>query len=99
MASPAFVELASGLVTAMGQQLDAAKPIPEGLVLRTGDGFLYAFFEDPNQVSVESVRRVLGEGGAPPVHLVVLTPGHLPLAISAEVARAGGDPRRGNAVP
>ncbi len=90
MATPAFVELASGLVTAMGQQLDAAKPIPEGLVLRTGDGFLYAFFEDPNQVSVESVRRVLGEGGAPPVHLVVLTPGHLPLAISAEVARAGG---------
>ncbi|MGP8072917.1 MAG: tetratricopeptide repeat protein [Thermoplasmata archaeon] len=91
MASPSFVELASGLVTAMGQQLDAAKPIPEGLALRTGDGFLYAFFEDPNQVSLDSIHRLFGGGEAAlPVHLVVLTPGHLPLAISAEVAEQGG---------
>lgn len=96
MASPTFVELASGLVTAMGQQLDAAKPIPEGLALRTGDGFLYAFFEDPNQVSIESVRRLFGEGDDLPVHLVVLTPGHLPLAISAEVLRRGGTLVEGN---
>jgi tetratricopeptide (TPR) repeat protein len=90
MASPAFVELASGLVTAMGQRLDSAKPIPEGLALQTGDGFLYAFFEDPNQVSLESVRRLFVEGDELPLHLVVLTPGHLPLAISAEVGRRGG---------
>jgi hypothetical protein len=90
MASPTFVELASGLVTAMGQTLDAAKPIPEGLAVRTGDGFLYAFFEDPNQVSLESVRRLLIDGDELPVHLVVLTPGHLPLAISEEVGRRGG---------
>ena len=90
MATPAFVELASSLVTAMGQKLDAAKPIPEGLVLRTEDGFLYAFFEDPNQVSLESVSRLLGDGEALPVHLVVLTPGHLPLAIEAEVTKGGG---------
>jgi len=90
MATPAFVELASSLVTAMGQKLDAVKPNPEGLVLRTGDGFLYAFFEDPNQVSLESVRRVVGEGDTVPARLVVLTPGHLPLAISEEVARGSG---------
>lgn len=96
MASATFVELASALVEAMGQKLDAAKPIPEGLALRTGDGFLYAFFEDPNQVSLESVRRLFGEGDALPVHLVVLTPGRLPLAISAEVIRRGGSVVEGN---
>jgi tetratricopeptide (TPR) repeat protein len=96
MAKSPFVELASALVEAMGQQLDAARPIPEGLALRTGDGFLYAFFEDPNEVSLESVRRLFGEGDVLPVHLVVLTPGRLPLAIIAEVARRGGTVVDGN---
>jgi tetratricopeptide (TPR) repeat protein len=96
MATSTFVELASALVEAMGQKLDAAKPIPEGLALRTGDGFLYAFFEDPNQVSLQSVRRLFGDGDEIPPHLVVLTPGRLPLAISAEVARRGGTLVDGN---
>jgi tetratricopeptide (TPR) repeat protein len=96
MATSAFVQLASALVEAMGQKLDAAKPIPEGLALRTGDGFLYAFFEDPNQVSFESVRRLFGEGDELPIHLVVLTPGRLPLAITAEVVRRGGTVVEGN---
>ncbi len=90
MATPSFVELAGALVEAMGQRLDAAKPIPEGLALRTGDGFLYAFFEDPNQVSLESVRRLVSADDALSPHLVVLTPGRLPLAIVAEVGRRGG---------
>jgi hypothetical protein len=63
MATPAFIELASGLIEAMGQRLDAAKPIPEGLTMRTEDGFVYAFFEDPNEVSLTSVRRLFGEIG------------------------------------
>ena len=96
MATSAFVQLAGALVEAMGQKLDAAKPIPEGLALRTGDGFLYAFFEDPNQVSLESVRRLFGEGDELPIHLVVLTPGRLPLAITAEVVRRGGTVVEGN---
>jgi hypothetical protein len=90
MATPAFIELASGLIEAMGQRLDAAKPIPEGVTMRTEDGFLYAFFEDPNEVSLASVRRLFGEGGEVSVPLVVLTPGHLPLALAAEVVRHGG---------
>jgi tetratricopeptide (TPR) repeat protein len=90
MASASFVELASGLVQAMGQRLDAARPVPEGLTIRTGDGFLYAFLEDPDQVSLETVRRLFGEGDDLPIHLVVLTPGRLPLAISAELLRRGG---------
>jgi tetratricopeptide (TPR) repeat protein len=90
MASRTFVELASGLIAAMGQKMEAAKPFPEGLVLRTGDGFLYAFLEDPDQVSIDTIRRVLEEGDGVAAHLVVLTPGHLPLAISAEVLRRNG---------
>jgi tetratricopeptide (TPR) repeat protein len=90
MASVPFVELSSALVEAMGQRLDSAKPIPEGLLLRTGDGFLYAFLEDPNQVSLDTIHRLFEAGDGVPMHLVVLTPGHLPLALSAEVVGKGG---------
>jgi tetratricopeptide (TPR) repeat protein len=90
MATAAFVQLSSGLVAAMGQRMDAAKPLPEGLVLRTEDGFLYAFLEDPDQVSLDTIRRIFEEGDGTPAHLVVLTPGRLPLAIAAEVERRSG---------
>ncbi len=90
MASPTFVQLANGLVTAMGQRMDAAKTIPEGLVLRTGDGFLYAFLEDPNEVSLEGIRRIAGDVGTDSPRLVVLTPGRLPLALTAEVLQRSG---------
>ncbi len=91
MASAPFVELASAVVQAMGQKLDAAKPSPEGLALRTGDGFLYAFLEDPDRVSLETVAHLFDPHGfSRPVHVAVLTPGHLPLAISEDVVRRGG---------
>jgi len=90
MASPTFVAFASALVEAMGQKLDAAKPTPEGLTLRTSDGFLYSFLEDPNVVSLETIRQLLGEEGNVLVRLVVLTPGHLPLAFSQEILNHGG---------
>ena len=90
MATTAFVQLSGGIVEAMGQKLDAAKPVPEGLVLRTGDGFLYAFLEDPDQVSLDTIRRVLESGEGAPAHLVVLTPGHLPLAIQSEIQQRAG---------
>jgi len=90
MASPTFVAFASALVEAMGQKLDAAKPTPEGLTLRTSDGFLYSFLEDPNVVSLETIRQLLGGEGNVLVRLVVLTPGHLPLAFSQEILNHGG---------
>jgi tetratricopeptide (TPR) repeat protein len=90
MASAPFVTLASALVEAMGQRLDAAKPTPEGLTLRTSDGFLYSFLEDPNTVSLETIRQLLGDQGSVLVRLVVLTPGHLPLAFSEEIKNHGG---------
>ncbi len=90
MASPTFVAFASALVEAMGQKLDAAKPTPEGLTLRTSDGFLYSFLEDPNVVSLETIQHLLGGEGNVLVRLVVLTPGHLPLAFSQEILSHGG---------
>ena len=90
MAPTPFVQFANALVEAMGQRLDAARPIPEGLVLRTGDGFLFAFLEDPHQVSMDTIRHLLEEGDRLPPHFVVFTPGHLPLAISQDVVRRGG---------
>jgi tetratricopeptide (TPR) repeat protein len=90
MASTPFVTLASALVEAMGQRLDAAKPTPEGLTLRTSDGFLYSFLEDPNTVSLETIRQLLGGEGNVLVRLVVLTPGHLPLAFTEEIKNHGG---------
>jgi tetratricopeptide (TPR) repeat protein len=90
VASSTFVQLSSRLVEAMGQRLDAVKTLPEGLVLRTGDGFLYAFLEDPDQISLDTIRRVLEAGDGSPAHLVVLSPGHLPLAIAAEVQQRSG---------
>ena len=90
MASATFVSLSSALVEAMGQRLDAAKPTDEGLTLRTSDGFLYAFLEDPNTISLDTIRHLIGVEGNVLVRLVVLTPGHLPLAFSEEIAKHGG---------
>jgi len=90
MASAPFVTLSGAIVEAMGQRLDAAKPTDEGLTLRTSDGFLYSFLEDPNTVSLETIQHLLGGEGNVLVRLVVLTPGHLPLAFSQEVSTHGG---------
>jgi tetratricopeptide (TPR) repeat protein len=90
VASPSFVQLSSALVEAMGQRMDAAKTIPEGLVLRTEDDFLYAFLENTDEVSIDTIRRVLDQGDSPPTRLVVLTPGRLPLAITADVLQRSG---------
>jgi len=90
MASAPFVQLASVLVEAMGQRLDAAKPTDEGVTVRTTDGFLYAFLEDPTVISLDGIRKLTAAetGGSP--RLVVLTPGRLPPLLAQEVARGGG---------
>jgi tetratricopeptide (TPR) repeat protein len=89
MASAPFVSFAGGLVEAMGQRLDAARPSPEGLTLTTGDGFIYAFLEDPDRISLESVRLWFGDGDELQVRLVVLTPGTLPPVVTEELVRRG----------
>lgn len=89
MSSPAFSELVGRLTEAFGQQLDAMRPIPEGFLLKTTDDFLYAFLEDPAQVSLSAVQGLLREVVDRPSRLVVFSPGRLPLAFTAELARQG----------
>lgn len=89
MADPAFVELVGKLLEAMGQTMEAARPMPEGLLVQTNDGFVYAFLEDPMQVSLASLERIFTETGNTPLRLVFLTRGRLPLALLAEVNRRG----------
>jgi tetratricopeptide (TPR) repeat protein len=84
---PTFTELVGRLIEAMGQSLEALKRTDEEILLRTSDGFLYAFLEDPNRVSLAQIERLLGEVREQPARLAVLTPGRLPLALTAELLR------------
>ncbi len=87
--APAFSELVGRLTEAFGQQPDAMRPTPEGFLLRTTDDFLYAFLEDPSQVSLSTVQALLREAADRPSRLVVFSPGRLPLALTAELIGKG----------
>lgn len=89
MVAPEFSELVGRLLEAMGQQMDAVRPVPEGLVLRTGDRFLFAFLEDPDQISVAFAQSLVAEVHPAPSRLVVLTHTHLPPAIDSLLTKAG----------
>lgn len=89
MPAPAFSELVGKLTEAFGQQPDAMRPTPEGFLLRTTDDFLYAFLEDPAQVSLATVQALLREAEGRPSQLVVFSPGRLPLALTAELIAKG----------
>ncbi|MGA7923086.1 MAG: tetratricopeptide repeat protein [Thermoplasmata archaeon] len=89
MTDPAFVELVGKLLEAMDQTMEAARPVPEGLLVQTNDDFVYVFLEDPTQVSLAALERIFTETGDSPPRLVFLTRGRLPLALLAEVSRRG----------
>ncbi|MCI4361093.1 MAG: tetratricopeptide repeat protein [Thermoplasmata archaeon] len=90
MEASGFADLVGRLMAAMGQHMDAVRPVPEGLLLTTGDGFLFAFLSDPSIVSLATIQSLRKEVGDQPARLVVLTPGRLPLALGAEVLREHG---------
>jgi tetratricopeptide (TPR) repeat protein len=87
--APAFSELVGHLTEAFGQHPDAMRPTPDGFLLRTTDDFLYAFLEDPAQVSLATVQGLLHEAKDRPSRLVVFSPGRLPLAFTAELVSKG----------
>jgi tetratricopeptide (TPR) repeat protein len=87
MGSSEFADLVGAVAEGMGQRPDAVRGTPEGLILHTTDGFLFAFLEDPSNVSLAAVQRLLAETESRKGRLVVLTPGRLPLALSAELER------------
>jgi tetratricopeptide (TPR) repeat protein len=85
--APAFSELVDRLIEAFGQRVGTVRNVPEGVLLKTSDGFLYAFYEDPTQLSLGHIIRLLAEMPAQPSRIVLFTPGRLPLALRAEVER------------
>jgi tetratricopeptide (TPR) repeat protein len=82
-----FADLVAAVADAMGQRADAVRGTPDGLLLHTTDGFLFAFLEDPTKVSLTNIRRLLEDPDAKAGRLVLLTPGRLPLALSDEAVR------------
>ena len=89
MPASEFADLVGALAEAMGQRPDAVRGTPEGLLLHTTDGFLFAFLEDPATVSLASISRILEQPTARTGRLVVLTPGRLPLALAEELRSRG----------
>jgi tetratricopeptide (TPR) repeat protein len=85
-----FAQLVNDLLEAMGQSMAAVRELREGMLVRTADRFLYAFVEDPNQVSLDFVLRLEEEVGHVGARLVVLAPTRLPLALAHEVTQKGG---------
>jgi tetratricopeptide (TPR) repeat protein len=89
MSDPAFAQLASHLTEAFGQQMGSSRVVPEGILLQTTDGFLYAYIADPTNLSLATVQRFIGEAPGGPRHLVLFCPERLPLALSSELIGAG----------
>jgi tetratricopeptide (TPR) repeat protein len=89
VADQQFAELVTRLMESMGQSLASVREVPEGILVKTPDGFLLAFVRDPGEVSLAFVHRVSAEVGEPAHRLVVLSNGRLPLALSQEVIRRG----------
>ena len=90
MPGPEFAALVAAVAEGMGQRPDAIKATPDGLRLHTVDGFIFAFVEDPDHLSLAGVERLAGDPAAARGRLVVLTPGRLPLALGEAVGRFGG---------
>ncbi len=89
MADVAFAELIAGLTEAFGQQMGSSRQIPEGVLLRTTDGFLYAFIEDTARLSLITVERFITESPGGGKRLILFARGRLPLAFTEALQRAG----------
>lgn len=78
MASRHFAELVDEVARAFGQGGRELKETPEALYLRTPDGIVYAFFEDPRRLTSALIERVLRGQGEDLSRLVVLSLSPLP---------------------
>lgn len=85
-----FGNLVARLLEGMGESMSQIREVPEGTLVKTSDEFLFAFLEDPSKLSLGFVQRLVLEVGGSTGRLVVLTPGRLPPALSAEIERARG---------
>jgi tetratricopeptide (TPR) repeat protein len=87
--SPAFSQLIGRLTESLGQSMGASRRAPEGTLLETSDGFLYAFIEEPGAVSLATADRLLRETAGGPRRLVLFSASRLPLAVSDRLLGQG----------
>jgi tetratricopeptide (TPR) repeat protein len=69
--------------------MGASRRAPEGTLLETNDGFLYAFIEEPGEVSLATADRLLRETAGGPRRLVLFSSSRLPLAVSDRLLGQG----------
>lgn len=73
MASQRFASMVDAIARAFGQPGKQLKESAEALYLRTPDGIVYAFFEDPSKLTGELAGRLLKSQGQDLSRLVVLS--------------------------
>ncbi len=73
MASKRFATMVDAIARAFGQEGRQLKETPEAIYLRTPDGLVYAFFEEPERLSAALVKRLVASMGEDLSRLVVLS--------------------------
>lgn len=86
----AFAQLVRDMIEAMGQHLEAARPIEEGMALRTADRYLYVFVSESKRSSAPAVGRWCAEADTLPDHLVVFALEPLSADLGDAVRSGGG---------
>ncbi|EQD53231.1 hypothetical protein B1B_10359, partial [mine drainage metagenome] len=90
METRAFVRLVGEMLEAMDQRLAAARPVRDGFVVLSTDGFLFVFAPRADRVSPASVHQWLGTNEAPAERLVLFSPDPVSGAVREEVGEGGG---------
>ncbi len=90
MEAGAFVRLVGEMLEAMDQRLSAARPVRDGFVVLTTDGFLFVFAPRADRISPPSVRHWLAPNEVPAERLVLFSPEPVSDSVREEVSRGGG---------
>ncbi|MEM0129725.1 MAG: hypothetical protein QXG65_06165 [Thermoplasmata archaeon] len=85
-----FVALVRDLLEAMGQGLEEGRPIPDGMAVRTQDGYLYVVLSRADRVDDRAVERWREAAQDPSARLVVFSLDELPADQAARIAAGGG---------
>lgn len=84
-----FGRLVADLLAAIDQRLAAARPVEGAWLVKSADGFLFAFAPEPASLRETQVRHWLENADAPADRLVVFAPAPLPSELRSELVRRG----------
>lgn len=85
-----FGRLVAEMLEAMDQRLSAARPVERAWLVRSSDGFLFAFAADAAGLTSAEVRRWSEALDSPSARLVIFAPDAVPPELRAETVRRGG---------